>query len=61
LVNKTSVSIHHVVNRTLFFPVAFIFNERAGGMVNHQYAEPSHSLLRQALVKPCVKTRRYKT
>jgi hypothetical protein len=29
LVNRSGVSIHHVVNRALNCPVAFIFSERA--------------------------------
>jgi hypothetical protein len=37
LVNKTGVSIHHVVKPALFFPVAFIFDERAALMVNRWY------------------------
>jgi hypothetical protein len=34
LVNKTGISIHHVVKPALFFPVAFIFDERSALMVN---------------------------
>jgi hypothetical protein len=34
LVNRNGVSIHHVANSAWFWPVAFIFGERAAGMVN---------------------------
>jgi hypothetical protein len=34
LVNASGVLIHHVVNGALIYPVAFIFDERASGMVN---------------------------
>jgi hypothetical protein len=37
LVNRTGVLIHHVVKASLFFPVAFIFNERGGIMVNRWF------------------------
>jgi hypothetical protein len=38
LVNKTAVWIHHIIKPAPFFPVAFIFNERAAAMVNRWYA-----------------------
>jgi hypothetical protein len=38
LVNRTGVSIHHVVNRAQFYPVAFIFGEGRQRMVNRWYA-----------------------
>jgi hypothetical protein len=34
LVNKNGFSIHHVANSAWFCPVAFIFGERRGRMVN---------------------------
>ncbi|WP_426436811.1 hypothetical protein [Bradyrhizobium genosp. P] len=34
LVNRSGVSIHHVVDHARFCPVAFILDERATGMVN---------------------------
>jgi hypothetical protein len=34
LVNGNGVSIHHVVNRVLIWPVAFILGERGPFMVN---------------------------
>jgi hypothetical protein len=37
LVNRNGVSIHHVADRALICPVAFIFDERASGMVNRWY------------------------
>jgi hypothetical protein len=38
LVNETGISIHHVVNATRFFPVAFIFDEWPCSMVNRWFA-----------------------
>jgi hypothetical protein len=38
LVNRTGVSIHHVVNAAVFFATAFIFDESASAMVNRSYA-----------------------
>jgi hypothetical protein len=34
LVNKTGLSIHHIVKPPLFSPAGFIFDERATLMVN---------------------------
>jgi hypothetical protein len=34
LVNKNGLSIHHAANSARFWPVAFIFGERRGRMVN---------------------------
>jgi hypothetical protein len=38
LVNRNGFPIHHVANSARFYPVAFIFNERRGRMVNRWYA-----------------------
>jgi hypothetical protein len=43
LVNENEVSIHHVVNRTRIYPVAFIFDERARLMVNRWFATGPHA------------------
>jgi hypothetical protein len=38
LVNGNAVLIHHIVKRTWFCPVAFIFDEFSPAMVNRSYA-----------------------
>jgi hypothetical protein len=55
LVNKTGVSIHHIVNTVLFFPVAFILNEQARGMVNRWYARRCKFMKRSSGVNPALK------
>ena len=40
LVNGSGVSIHHLGNRAWICPVAFIFGECAGRMVNRSLARP---------------------
>src|SRR6266481_9511817 len=41
LVNRSGVSIHHVVKRARICPVAFILRERAPLMVNRWCAQPA--------------------
>jgi hypothetical protein len=42
LVNESGVSIHHPGKRPLIFRLAFIFDERAGAMVNRWCARELH-------------------
>lgn len=41
LVNAIGVSIHHDGKNALFLAVAFIFDERPGGMVNRRFSRAS--------------------
>jgi hypothetical protein len=55
LVNKTGVSIHHVLKPALFFALAFIFNERTARMVNHGFAAQPCGLYALRACEPAVK------
>jgi hypothetical protein len=55
LVNKTGVLIHHVVKALWFFPVAFIFDERRGRMVNRWFAQGASRAERRGAREPGVK------
>jgi hypothetical protein len=55
LVNKTGVSIHHVVKPMLLFPVAFIFDERAALMVNRWYRSTARGLCARPAREPEIK------
>jgi hypothetical protein len=60
LVNGNGVSIHHVVNSARFHPVAFIFDEWRGRMVNRWCATANQTPHNVAGVNPmlnriCVK------
>jgi hypothetical protein len=55
LVNKTGVSIHHIVKPALFFASAFIFNEREAAMVNRRFARNLRRLQPMRAREPAVK------